>query len=165
MSLLGKLFPNLKEARYSAIYGTTDDYTLSIYIEGSVVFAPEIQRGIRNYLYLCWPKARQMGKDSFNSWWEEILQSAPPLATDVITNTLGETEMLEAEYGGLPKAKQEAEKSWNWLVNKVIEKNADPVDGVGQMSFDDLSVKSSEVASALSFLNYFSNRQWLELLD
>lgn len=163
LSLCADLFPNLKETRYSAIYGTTELYTLSLYVEGSIVFAPEIQKAVKNYLYLCWPLARKMEKDKFEEWWNSMLNMKPPILAANVAGTIGETEYLQAEYSGLPQAKQVALRSWASVVAQVASEEARAA-LLSRVKFEDFEVGAKEIVAALSFYNYFTNRRWLETL-
>lgn len=164
MRLLKILFPNLQETRYSVIYGTTENYTLSIYVEGSVVFAPEIIKSVRNYIFMCWPKARKWTAEEFNNWWDKILSQSAPIEESQIFDEMGSVENLGNEYPGLDNLKQIAETSWRNLSSKFDDvehqkylKNA--------VSFEDFLVGAGELTAAIRFYNYFNQRAKKELLD
>ena len=62
-SLLYWLFPSLEQVRGAIVRGTTAHYTLSIYIETSVILCPDIQSAIKNYLKLCWEQRRSSSEE------------------------------------------------------------------------------------------------------
>ncbi len=164
LSLCAKVFVNLKETRYSAIYGTTEQYTLSMYVEGSVIFAPELQRPFKNYLYLCWPLARRMGETKFEEWWNSIMSKKPPIAEADVTGSIGLAESLDPEYSGLAQVKEVAARSWASVVDQVGISEQARRELLSRLAFEDLSVGAPEIVAALSFYNYFSNRHWLATL-
>lgn len=56
--LLNWTFPNLIQSRSAVSWGTTAFYSLSIYVETSVLLVPDIQLAVLNYLRLCWQHRR-----------------------------------------------------------------------------------------------------------
>ncbi|GAB5448782.1 hypothetical protein [Gymnodinialimonas sp.] len=156
--ILGLLFPNLHEVRYSVIYGTTEHFTISVYVEGSVVFAPEVFDAVYDYVNFCWPKARKMSDEEFSNWWDETLARNPPLSGSDIHDALGAEEDLVPDYPNLKTFEKTALGSWHKLLENVDEPDQSKFLSE-HVSFDDLSVTSAELASALSFYNYFSNRR------
>jgi hypothetical protein len=164
MRLLAILFPNVGQTRYSAIYGTTDQFTLSLYIEGSVVFAPEIERAVKNYFRLCWPKGRKTKPTDYQEWWKKVLSLGPPIQAKEIIESLGDEEYLDGEYPGLSQLKQIAVRAWDDLVRKTA-KDEDQQALLSRLTFDDLAIRASEASSALAFYNYFAKREWLQIVD
>ena len=89
-SLLYWLFPSLEQVRGAIVRGTTAHYTLSIYIETSVILSPDIQSAVKNYLKLCWEQRRTPSAD-YSAKYREFIEQVPPILDADVIEWLGET--------------------------------------------------------------------------
>jgi hypothetical protein len=154
-SLLYWLFPSLEQVRGAIVRGTTAHYTLSIYIETSVILCPDIQSAIKNYLKLCWEQ-RRSSSEEFSAKYRELIEQQPPISDQEVIDWLGETEDYGVNIPSFAVLKDELNQRWlNYL-----EKNYPFV--TEQKEFQELTnydvdhayLKASEVAAALRFINY-----------
>lgn len=159
INLLSKLFPNISEVRYSIIFGTTPNTTFSLYVEGSVIFAPEMVRSVYDYVNFCWPNARKLSQDDFHDWWDKTLDCNPDIQLSNIIETIGEFEDLTPDYPNLDAFKQTALASWEQLVDNTIVKNETLSFFLKQINFSDFSVNAMELQQALKFYNFYNNRR------
>lgn len=82
---LSWVMPNLNEARYAVVRHSSEYFTLSIFIQSSVVLCPEVQRRVRNFVKLCWGCRGEKG-DAFEKKFNEFLAHEPLLTeSDVET--------------------------------------------------------------------------------
>lgn len=151
-SLLYWLFPSLEQVRGAIVRGTTAHYTLSIYIETSVVLSPDIQSAIKNYLKLCWEQRRSSAEE-FSNKYRQFIEQTPPISDAEVTQWLGETEDYGVNIPSFGVLKDELNQRWQ----NYLEKNHNlpsAVNDLANYNVDHAYIKASEVAAALRFINY-----------
>jgi hypothetical protein len=152
-SLLYWLFPSLEQVRGAIVRGTTAHYTLSIYIETSVILSPDIQSAIKNYLKLCWQQ-RRASSEEFSSKYLEFIQQTPPINDADVREWLGDTEEYGVNIPSFNVLKDELNQRWINYLEKNHQSSAQNIDGLTNYNVDHAYIKASEVAAALRFINY-----------
>jgi hypothetical protein len=150
--LLTWLMPNLIQARYAVIRGTTATYTLSMFLQGSVVLCPDIQHAIVSYLWLCW-QMRSQNFEEFMSTYNGLLQQQPPLEDESIEQLFGKEE----NYGVTVPNFESLAKSHDERWRSLVKSRRLPIDFQRELvrhSVKSCYVTPKEVAAALRFLNY-----------
>ena len=154
-TLIEWLFPNLQQRRLAVVRGTTAYYTLSIYIETSVILTPDIQSAIKNYLKLCW-KQRTTSPEKFKQTYKEFIEQQPPILDEKVAEWLGETENYGVEVNNFNTLKDELNSKWqNYLGKNSQELLNNPYSrDLTDYRVESTYMLASEVASALRFINY-----------
>ena len=153
-SLLYWLFPSLEQVRGAIVRGITTHYTLSIYIETSVVLSPDIQSAVKNYLKLCWEQRRTPSAE-FSKKYHEFIEQVPPILDADVINWLGETEDYGVNIPSFNVLKDELNQRWLDYLKKNHQSTSDSdVNGLTNYNVDHAYIKGLEVAAALRFINY-----------
>ncbi len=153
-SLLYWLFPSLEQVRGAIVRGTTAHYTLSIYIETSVVLSPDIQSAVKNYLKLCW-QHRRTPPTEFSAKYRKFIEQVPPILDTDVIEWLGETENYGVNIPSFSVLKDELNQRWlNYLERNHQSTSDTDVNGLTNYNVDHAYIKGSEVAAALRFINY-----------
>ena len=153
-SLLYWLFPSLEQVRGAIVRGTTAHYTLSIYIETSVVLSPDIQSAVKNYLKLCWQQRRTPSAE-FSEKYREFIEQVPPILDADVIEWLGETEDYGVNIPSFSVLKDELNQRWlDYLEKNHQSKSDSAVNGLNNYNVDHAYIKGSEIAAALRFINY-----------
>lgn len=152
-SLLYWLFPSLEQVRGAIVRGTTAHYTLSIYIETSIVLSPDIQSAIKNYLKLCWQQ-RRASSTEFSSKYLEFIEQTPPIEDADVREWLGDTEEYGVNIPSFNVLKDELNQRWINYLEKNHQSPEHNADGLTNYNVDHAYIKASEVAAALRFINY-----------
>jgi hypothetical protein len=153
-SLLYWLFPSLEQVRGAIVRGTTAHYTLSIYIETSIILSPDIQSAVKNYLKLCWQQ-RRTSSEEFRAKFLSYIEQQPPISDAEIVEWLGETEDYGVNIPSFGVLKDELNQRWQ----NYLEKDRDSIESsalheLSNYNVDCAYLKASEVAAALRFMNY-----------
>jgi Tubulin like len=164
-TLLYWLFPSLEQVRGAIVRGTTAYYTLSIYIETSVVLSPDIQSAIKNYLKLCWQQ-RRSSSEEFKQKYEQFIKQTPPISVKEVTDWLGETEDYGVNIPSFQVLKNEMNQRWqSHLERHYHDLQQDKVFGeLSNYHVEDSYLKASEVAAALRFINYANHFELPEMI-
>ncbi len=152
-TLLYWLFPSLEQVRGAIVRGTTAHYTLSIYIETSVILSPDIQSAVKNYLKLCWQQRRSSSED-FNTKYQQFIQQVPPIDDADVREWLGETEEYGVNIPSYGVLKDELNQRWLNYLDKNHSISEENVANLANYNVDHAYIKAAEVASALRFINY-----------
>ena len=150
--LLEWTFPNLIQSRSAVSWGTTAFYSLSIYVETSVLLVPDIQLAILNYLRLCWQHRRtDIGK--FKEKYKKFLDQEPPIDDGEIIEWLGEKERYGVNIGNFESISADYNRRWAAYVQKNCP---DPAiqERLLEHQVEDVYLTAKEVASAFRYLNY-----------
>ncbi len=150
--LLEWSFPNLIQSRSAISWGTTAFYSLSIYVETSVLLVPDIQLAVLNYLRLCWQHRRtDIGK--FKEKYKKFLDQEPPIHDQEIIEWLGEKERYGVNIGNFESISADYNRRWAAYVKKNC---SDPAtrERLLEHKVEDVYLTAREVASALRYLNY-----------
>ncbi|MGF1539603.1 MAG: hypothetical protein ACFCU5_04000 [Pleurocapsa sp.] len=149
--LLYWLFPSLEQVRGAIVRGTTAHYTLSIYIETSIILSPDIQSAIKNYLKLCWEQRRTSSAE-FSAKYREFIEQQPPISDVEVKEWLGEIEDYGVNIPSFSVLKDELNQRWqNYLDRNHPSAN---IDGLSSYNVDHAYITYAEVAAALRFINY-----------
>ncbi len=153
-TLLYWLFPSLEQVRGAIVRGTTAHYTLSIYIETSVILSPDIQSAIKNYLKLCWEQRRSPSEE-FSNKYRQFIEQTPPINDAEVAEWLGETEDYGVNIPSFGVLKDELNQRWqNYLEKNHHSATEQDTNGLADYNVDHAYIKAAEVASALRFINY-----------
>jgi hypothetical protein len=153
-SLLYWLFPSLEQVRGAIVRGTTAHYTLSIYIETSIILSPDIQSAIKNYLKLCWEQRRASSED-FSAKYRELIEQVPPISDAEVTEWLGEYEDYGVNIPSFSVLKDELNQRWHDYLDKNNHAPSTPnSNDLNTYNVEHSYLKASEVAAALRFINY-----------
>jgi predicted phosphoribosyltransferase len=153
-SLLYWLFPSLEQVRGAIVRGTTAHYTLSIYIETSIILSPDIQSAVKNYLKLCWQQ-RRTSSEEFSTKFRGFIEQQPPISDAEITEWLGETEDYGVNIPSFGVLKDELNQRWqNYLEKNHHSTDNSDLNALSNYNVDCAYLKASEVAAALRFMNY-----------
>ena len=152
--LLYWLFPSLEQVRGAIVRGTTAHYTLSIYIETSVILSPDIQSAIKNYLKLCWQQRRTSSAE-FSTKYRKFIEQQPPISDAEVTEWLGETEDYGVNIPSFSVLRDELNQRWqNYLERNHHSASEQDINGLSNYNVDHAYIKALEVAAALRFINY-----------
>lgn len=152
-SLLYWLFPSLEQVRGAIVRGTTAHYTLSIYIETSIVLCPDIQSAVKNYLKLCWEQRRTSSED-FSVKYRQFIEQKPPIFDAEVTEWLGEIEDYGVNIPSFGVLKDELNQRWQNNLEKNYQSGTDEINNLANYDVDHAYINSSEVAAALRYINY-----------
>jgi hypothetical protein len=150
--LLEWTFPNLIQSRSAISWGTTAFYSLSIYVETSVLLVPDIQLAVLNYLRLCWQHRRtDIGK--FKEKYKQFLDQEPPIDDQEIIEWLGEKERYGVNIGNFESISADYNRRWAAYVKKNC---SDPTtqERLLEHKVENAFMTAREVASAFRYLNY-----------
>jgi hypothetical protein len=164
-TLLYWLFPSLEQVRGAIVRGTTAYYTLSIYIETSIILSPDIQSAIKNYLKLCWQQ-RRSSSEEFKIKYEQFTRQTPPVSVEEVTQWLGETEDYGVNIPSFYVLKNELNQRWNSHLERHYQdlKQDKVFTELSNYNVDDSYLKASEVAAALRFINYANHFELPEMI-
>ena len=154
--LIDWCFPNLIQKRAAITRGTTAVYSLSIFIETSVLLSPDLQAAVVNYLRLCWGQ-RRSDENAFLEKYKEILEQDPPITDDSVEDWLGSTEMYGRNIPNFPSLCTQYNKAWErYIVKSASDETWDEQkkDALLSHKVEDVFLNSREVAAALRYLNY-----------
>jgi len=150
--LLDWTFPNLIQSRSAVSWGTTAFYSLSIYVETSVLLVPDIQLSILNYLRLCWQHRRtDIGK--FKEKYKKFLDQEPPINDEDLIEWLGEKERYGVNIGNFESICADYNRRWAAYVKNNCSDIATQ-ERLLEHKVEDVYLTAKEVASALRYLNY-----------
>jgi hypothetical protein len=145
-------FPNLIQTRSAISWGTTAFFSLSIYVETSVLLVPDVQAAIVNYLRLCWQQ-RRSNMQEFVQKYRGILEQDPPITDESIREWLGSAEQYGINIPNFENTSSEYNRKWA----KYVEANCkEPNRRKALLSHrvEDALMNSEEMAAALRYLNY-----------
>lgn len=134
-------------------FGTTKFYTLSIYVESSVLLAPDVQTAIYNYLRLCW-KQRHSDQGDFKKNYIGILQQKPPLKDEQIREWLGNEEEYGVHVPSFKSLSRDYDRKWTRYVEKNYKNFDDFKRQLLKHKVKNVFLKDTEIAAALRYLNY-----------
>jgi hypothetical protein len=155
VQLLSWLMPNLNVARYAIVRGTTATYTLSIYMQGSVVLCKDVQDAIFNYLWLCWAN-NKLSALEFAEIYKKFVLQVPPVSDDSVLEAFGNRELYGAEAVNFAKQAQQHDERWQAVVRSLPVPPGRMQELLSHRVADCL-VTPQEVASALRYLNYMTH--------
>jgi hypothetical protein len=150
--LIDWAFPNLIQTRSAISWGTTAFFSLSIYVETSVLLVPDVQLAIVNYLRLCWQQ-RRSDMQEFVATYRGILEQDPPITEDQVREWLGPIEQYGINIPNFEHTSTEYNRKWA----KYVERNCkEPNRRKALLSHrvEDSLMNHSEMAAALRYLNY-----------
>jgi hypothetical protein len=148
--------PNLNQPRYAIVRGTTSVYTLSVFMQGSVVLCPEVLQAISSYLYLCW-NTRALDHSAFNELWEKLMYEDPPLDDLEIEKYFGEYEVLESEFEDYLGSIKNYEQNWEKTIAMQKDISNSDIECLKRIKARDCRVNFREVASAIRYLRFIHN--------
>jgi hypothetical protein len=154
--LLSWIMPNLNQARYAIVRGTTSVYTLSVFMQGSVVLCPEVLNAISDYLYLCWT-TRQMTSDQYRDFWDELMYGEGPVDDQLINQSFGEWEDLAPEFEGYDSNMMVYEQNWQTTIEKLSGLSNSDISALRAIRVSDCRVNFREVAAAVRYLRIIHN--------
>jgi hypothetical protein len=156
--VLGWAFPNAQQIRGAVIRGTTAVFTLSLYIEGSVVLVPRIQQCIRNYLRFTWSKRRMPAKD-FDEKYRQLLESSPPITDEMIKEFIGDFEDPGVEIPNFDGQVNEIETRWRNFVAGLGHLPEPTIEALASHRVGGSYLTYRDVAAAMRYLNYINSFQ------
>ncbi len=154
-NLIEWLFPSLNEPRRAIIRGTTAHYSLSIYIETSVVLCPDVQSAITNYIKHCW-KQRRTNANEFLEQYREYVTQKPPIDGEQICKWLGESELYGMNVPNFDGIREELNKKWFSYIKK-LELPEKEQERLKMHRVENSYLTVEEVVSALRYINYAYN--------
>ena len=159
--LIDWCFPSLIQKRAAITRGTTAVYSLSIFVETSVLLSPDLQNAVVNYLRLCWSQRRSDEKQ-FLSEYKDILEQDPPIDDEYVKGWLGEVELYGRNVPNFDSLCTEYNTAWQRYVASCADaENWD--EGRTKMLLEhcveDVFLNYREVTAALRYLNYARNVQ------
>lgn len=161
--LIAWTFPNLTQSRAAVSWGTTTFFSLSIYIEMSVLLSPDVQRAIIAYLKLCW-KERQTCYSSFQKEYLNFIHKGAPIDDAEVEEWLGKREQYGKNVQNFDHLCGDYDSRWERYVREHVKKDDAVVERLLAHKVEDVFVEVSEVASALRYLNYAYHVGRTELL-
>jgi len=151
------VFPNLKQARFATIAGTTPFYSLSLYMDGSVVHAFDVRQAIVSYLFSCWQCRSPDHKraDAFAETFRSILEQEAPIKDEKIAEWLGPQELYGDNINAWDRRIADHENAWSKYIDGLQGKISD-TDKKQLRSHRIASclLTSKHVAAALRYMNY-----------
>jgi hypothetical protein len=150
--LLSWLMPKLNEARYAVVRHPNDYFTLSIFVQSSVVLCPELQKSIRNFIKLCWSCRAQTGTE-FNAQFDGIMTQDPPIMDDQIAEWIGEAERYDQNVDDFASLVKELQDRWISFVETNVSDAARKRD-LANHRVEDCLMRAAEIAAAMRFMNY-----------
>lgn len=147
------LFPNLLQTRSAISWGTTKFYSLSIYVETSVLLAPDIQTAIFNYLRLCW-KQRHSSIDEFHEKYEEFLTKEPPIKTKDIADWLGVREEYGKNIPNFNTLSKDYNRKWIRYVEQHCKDDQELKKKLLRNRVENVLLTDAEVSAAIRYINY-----------
>lgn len=148
-------FPNLIQTRSAISWGTTAFFSLSIFVETSVLLAPDVQLAIVNYLRLCWQQ-RRSDVGQFIEAYRRIREQEPPIMDEDIEAWLGEIEDYGINIPNFDNICAEHNRKWAHYVERYC---SDPKRRTALLTHrvENSFITGSEAAAALRYLNYAYN--------
>lgn len=149
-------FPIVRQVRMATIAGTTPFYSLSLYIEGSVVHAYDVKAAIANYLFSCWknrsndPMAAQQFADQFKA----IIDQRTPISTQQVVDWLGPVELYGDNVNAWAKRVDDHEASWRKHVSGLRDLPDSRRPQLRKHSVESCLLTPEHLAAALRYLNY-----------
>jgi hypothetical protein len=154
--VLSWLMPNLNQARYAVVRGTTQVYTLSVFMQSSVVLCPEVLDAIRDYLYLCW-KTRSLGENDFDKLWDNLMYEGDTINENELLEFVGESEELAPEFARFEQTTRDYGQKWQNVLNDYASVVGDELSHLRNYRLKDCRVTYGEVVAALKYLRYVHN--------
>jgi hypothetical protein len=145
-------FPNLIQTRGAISWGTTAFFSLSIYVETSVLLVPDVQLALVNYLRLCWQQ-RRSSVDEFIAEFKGFMNQEPPVTAEAVEQWLGPVERYGVNVANFDSRSAEYDRKWAKFVEQHC-KEPRRKKALLQHRVEDVLVNASEVAAALRYLNY-----------
>ena len=145
-------FPNLTQARGAISWGTTAFYSLSLFVETSVLLVPDVQLAIVNYLRLCW-KQRRTDVNDFLAAYKKFKNQDPPITDEAVQEWLGETEQYGVNIPNFDSVSAEYDRKWLSFVERHCREPKRKRALMGH-SVQNTLITSREVAAALRYINY-----------
>lgn len=156
-------FPNLDTPRHAIVRGTTSLYTLSIFVESSVVLCPDVQISVQNYIKMCW-KQRTTLAQSFRTQYNEIIDKEPPISDEEVGNWLGLVEQYGTNVPNFDTTMSQLNNKWQeYIARSNIDETTRKKLSEQSVELSFLSIK--EVASALRFINYIKHWERPQQID
>jgi len=148
-------FPNLIQTRVAISWGTTAFFSLSIFVETSVLLVPDVQLAIVNYLRLCWQQ-RRSDLGEFIQTYRRIREQDPPIMDEDIEAWLGHTEDYGVNIPNFDNICAEHNRKWAHYVERHC---SDPKRKKVLLTHrvENSLISGSEAAAALRYLNYAYN--------
>lgn len=150
--LMQWVFPNLIQTRGAISWGTTAFFSLSIYVETSVLLVPDVQLALVNYLRLCW-KQRRSSVDEFIATFKALLNQEPPITAEAVEQWLGPIEQYGVNVANFESRSAEYDRKWVKFVEQHC-KEPRRKKTLLKHRVEDVLVNASEVTAALRYLNY-----------
>jgi len=145
-------FPNLIQTRGAISWGTTSFFSLSIFVESSVLLAPDVQLALVNYLRLCW-RQRRARPDGFVADYKRFIEQDPPVSDDEVKEWLGQTEQYGVSVANFAARSAEYDRKWTRFVERHCKEPRRKKALLSQR-VENMLINHSEVAAALRYLNY-----------
>ena len=148
-------FPNLIQTRSAISWGTTAFFSLSIFVETSVLLVPDVQLAIVNYLRLCWQQ-RRSDLGEFIQTYRRIREQEPPIMDEDIEAWLGQTEDYGVNIPNFDNICAEHNRKWAHYVERHC---SDPKRKKVLLTHrvENSLISGAEAAAALRYLNYAYN--------
>lgn len=151
---LGYILPNVDTVRSAIVRGTTKYFTLSLYLESSVILCPDVLLPIMNYIKLCWPKLRNTPAAEYMEQFNAIISQEPPIDDGDIREWIGENEMYGANVANFSNLANSHDRNWKKFVENSDMKDKNRQDELMAFGLSEVFMTPAEVASALRFINY-----------
>lgn len=156
---LGWLLPNVDTVRAAIVRGTTRYFTLSMYLEGSVLMCPDVLLPMMNYIKLSWPKTRNSSVAEFMEQFNAIIAQSPPVRDEDIEEWIGSTEDYGANVPNFENITKIHDRNWQKFVQSAGLKDKNRTEALMTYNIEQVYLKPAEVAAAMRYLNYvYHNR-------
>ena len=156
---LSWLMPNLKQARYAIVPGTTAYFSLSIYFESSVMLCYDVSRALANYVRESWKtRSRKLAPQEFTEQFGKYTRDiTAPMPDKEVLDWLGPEELYG--HNSVDFANQVKTHNTNWrdfvLAAKTITDDRKQI--LLQHRVEDCMLRPEEVLAALKYVNYVAH--------
>ena len=150
--VLAWLMPNVKQARFAIVPGTTAFFSLSVYIESSVVLCYEVERAVLRYIWECWAQ-RTEESDVFQDEYEKVINQKERISDDQVENWLGKVELYGENVPDAENLAKAHNRHWQSFVDGANIDTARKA-ALKKHKVEDCFVTVQEVAAALRYINY-----------
>jgi hypothetical protein len=152
------LLPNLSQARVAVTHGITAYFTLSVYLEGSVLECPDLILSIKDYLWFSWSN-RSLSTSEFDKKYNELFAEPKVITEDMVSDWITEREELYRTITDFKVTAASWQQSWKRFVNFV--ENHPSFDSRGFMQFlpeefvhpDNKSLTINKICQSYSLTN------------
>jgi hypothetical protein len=153
--LIDWTFPNLIQTRSAISWGTTAFFSLSIFVETSVLLVPDVQLAIVNYLRLCWQQ-RRSDLNGFVEKYKQLRAQDPPITDEMVREWLGDVEDYGVNVPNFENTCSEHNRKWSHYVERHCN---DPKRKKELLAYrvEDALITFPEAAAAIRYLNYAYN--------